>query len=91
MAKIILFKDVNFGGDALVVTSADPDLGPQGWNDAVSSLIVIDGAWSLYEDINYGGTRWSVNALGGPANDGTYADWSDWSGSNDSISSLTSV
>ena len=88
MAKIILFEDVNFGGSALVVTVADPNLVPQNWNDKTSSLIVIDGQWALYEDINYGGTVWTVSAVGGPTGDGTYPDYADWGGTNDSISSL---
>jgi hypothetical protein len=88
MAKIILFQDINFGGSSLIVQSPDTSLVPQGWNDAVSSLIVIDGQWSLYDDINYGGTQWSVSASGGPSGDGTYPDWADWGGTNDSISSL---
>ena len=88
MAKIVLFKDINYGGGALVLTGADSDLGPQGWNDKVSSLIVIDGTWNLYKDSNYGGTKWSVSANGGPSNDGTYSDWSSWGGTNDSVSSL---
>jgi len=88
MAKIILFEDVNFGGSSLVVTVADPDLVPQGWNDKTSSLIVVDGQWTLYEDTNYGGKSWTVSSVGGPTADGTYPDYSDWGGTNDSISSL---
>src|SRR5437762_2616647 len=80
MAKIVLFKDINYGGGALVLTGADSDLGPQGWNDKVSSLIVIDGTWNLYKDSNYGGTKWSVSANGGPSSDGTYKNPRAWEG-----------
>ncbi len=88
MTKIVVFEDVNFGGSSLVVTVADPDLVPQGWNDKISSLIVIRGQWALYDDTSYGGANWTVSEVGGPNGDGTYADYSDWAGTNDSISSL---
>lgn len=88
MATIILFQDFNFGGDALVLDASDPDLRPQDWNDQVSSLIVREGAWELFKDVQFQGTRWKVSSDGGPSGNGLYADPSDWNGTNDSISSL---
>jgi hypothetical protein len=88
MAKIIVFKDSNFNGDALVLTVNDPNLKPQGFGDEISSLIVTSGQWTLYKDENYGGTSWTVSQNGGPTADGVYPDWGDWGGENDAISSI---
>ena len=88
MAKIILFQNSNFQGKSLTVTEPEPNLVPQGFNDITSSIIVISGQWTLYKDINYGGTSQTVSEVGGPYGDGTYPDYGDWGGTNDSISSL---
>ena len=88
MAKIIVFKDHSFKGDALVCRGTEPNLKPQGWNDCISSLIVIDGSWALFKDVDYAGKRWEVSATGGPEHDGVYPDYADWQGENDAISSL---
>lgn len=88
MVKIILFQNSNFQGKSLVVTSDEPNLVPQGFNDITSSLIVISGQWSLYQNVNYTGTSWTVSEVGGPDGDGCYPDYGDWGGTNDSISSL---
>ncbi|MEO8673040.1 MAG: beta/gamma crystallin-related protein, partial [Tahibacter sp.] len=79
-----------FGGSSLVVTVADPDLVPQGWNDKTSSIIVIDGQWGVYQDTNYSGTAWTVSRVGGPNGDGTYPDYSDWGGTNVNANEPTS-
>ncbi len=88
MSKLIVFQNVNLSGDSLTLTEADPNLSSQGWNDRISSLIVIDGDWDLYQNANYSGTVWNVSDSGGPAEDGVYPDYNDWNGKNDSISSL---
>lgn len=88
MAKIILFKDRNFGGEALVVKEPISNLKDAGWNDVVSSLIVVEGKWRIYKDANYDGNSWSVVPDGGPDKDGCYTYWKDWGGGNDEISSL---
>ena len=88
MSKIVVFQNANLSGDSLTLTEADTNLIPQGWNDSISSLIVINGDWDMYQDTNYGGTVWNVSGSGGPAGDGVYPDWNDWGGTNDSISSL---
>jgi hypothetical protein len=89
MAKIILFEHANFGGNALVLKDEDiQHLGPRGFNDRTSSLIVIDGQWTLYRNSEFGGTRWHVQHNGGPEGDGTYPHFNDWNGDNDQISSV---
>lgn len=91
MSKIIVFKAVNLGGDALAINGADPNLAPQGWNDQISSLIVLKGTWELFNAANYKSTVWKVSDSGGPTGDGVYPDWIDWGGTNDTISSLKPV
>jgi len=91
MAKIILFRDKNFGKDALVCKGPQPNLKTQDFNDCTSSLIVIDGTWELCQDANYEGLKWTVSATGGPDRDGVYNEYREWNGKNDSISSLRPV
>jgi hypothetical protein len=88
MAKIILFKDAHFGGGSLTATTPVSSLASEGWNDVVSSVIVIDGKWDLFKDVDFKGTKWTVSSGGGPSQDGTYPVWTDWGGENDVISSL---
>jgi len=88
MSKIIVFQDVNLRGNSLTLTESDPNLVPQGWNDKISSLIVIDGDWDLFQDVDFKGATWNASESGGPGGDGVYPDWKDWGGTNDSISSL---
>ncbi|MCX7746561.1 MAG: beta/gamma crystallin family protein [Clostridia bacterium] len=86
--KIILFEHVNFSGRSLVVPTDIPDLRQYGFNDIVSSIIVIRGRWEIYEHILYGGRRYVVTANGGPFGDGTYPTWTSWGGVNDQLSSV---
>lgn len=88
MSKIIIFEHINCTGNSLVVTTNTPNLILKEWNDKVSSLIVINGAWDLFNDCNYSGQHCSVHQLGGPTNDGVYPKWTDWNGTNDVLSSL---
>ena len=58
MAKVILFEHPNFRGDALVLQEEDnQDLRRKGFHDRISSLIVINGQWTLYRHTEFGGTR----------------------------------
>jgi len=89
MAKIILFQNTNFTGDACVLKDADiRNLSNKSFNDRASSVIVIDGSWTLYQHAEFGGARWYLQANGGPERDGCYPSYNDWQGSNDSVSSV---
>jgi hypothetical protein len=89
MAKVILFEHPNLRGDALVLQEEDnQDLRRKGCHDRISSLIVINGQWTLYRHTEFGGTRWHVQQQGGPEGDGTYPHFNDWNGDNDQISSV---
>lgn len=89
MAKITVFRDDNFRGQSTVLTGPVPDLQdlPRGddgdWGDQISSIIVEEGTWGLYEDDSFEGDTWQVNEARGK-----YPNPSDWGGSHDNISSL---
>jgi hypothetical protein len=55
----IAYWDINYGGNALTVYGAVPNLGAIGWNDAISSMKSVNcGLPRYYENINYGGWYW---------------------------------
>jgi hypothetical protein len=89
MAKIILFEHINFSGKSLVLDQSIQHLKRKGFENRVSSLIVIDGQWTLYRDVEFGGRPlWHVQHNGGPDEDGTYPQVQDWRGDNVQISSV---
>lgn len=89
MVTIKLFKDRNFGGPSRVLHAAEASLYNLDFNDEVSSIIVIEGEWELYRDVNYEGPQWGpVTPTGGPQGNGLYPDSTDWKADNDNLSSL---
>ena len=56
MVQVVLFKNANFHGDHKHVVAAEPNLNAgddHGFNDAVSSLVVLDGNWRFYADAGF--------------------------------------
>ena len=56
MAHVVLFKNANFHGDHKHVVAPEPNLNASddhGFNDAVSSLVVLDGNWRFYVDSGF--------------------------------------
>ena len=49
--NIILFENVNFGGQSVTLTQSTPDLG--NFDNQASSVIVVNGVWMLYRNNNY--------------------------------------
>ncbi len=86
IAKIVLFEATGLSGNSVMFTSSG-NL-DKSFNDKVSSIVVVNGTWSLYKDGNFSGKRWEVRANGGPDGDGVYPSYRDWSGDNDAISSV---
>ena len=86
IAKIVLFEATGLSGKSVMFTSSG-NL-DNSFNDKVSSIVVVNGTWSLYKDGNFSGKRWEVRANGGPDGDGVYPSYKDWSGDNDTISSV---
>jgi hypothetical protein len=91
MSKIIVFEHAQLKGDSMTLTAPDPNLVPAGWNDRISSLIVVSGCWEVFEHVDYKGSKLSLSSCGGPDGDGVYRDWNDWKGTNDTISSLKPI
>lgn len=55
---IKLFKDDGLGSDELdVYGEGGTNAMPPGWNDTVSSLVVVSGTWELFSDIDFGGNK----------------------------------
>jgi hypothetical protein len=56
MPQIIVYKDVNFGGDSWL-TSLAPGWGwnyvGDNWNDSISSVIVLSGRWQFFENAGF--------------------------------------
>ena len=75
------YKDINFGGATLTWTqssgcgSFQAGSMPSGWNDVVSSVITESGcANTLYQNINFGGTTFSIGRNSSAAKLGTFND-----------------
>jgi Beta/Gamma crystallin len=88
MAEIQLFRDSNFLGGSITKTASDNNLKNAGFNDALSSVIVTSGTFTLYQDVNFGGYSFTVCKTGGPNSDGRYPNPQALAGRNDAISSL---
>ena len=85
MAHVVLFKNANFHGDHKHVMAAEPNLNASdehGFNDAVSSLVVLDGNWRFYVDAGF---KNPYPAVLGP---GLYPSLSPAKIGNNSMSSL---
>jgi hypothetical protein len=75
------WKDANFGGGSLTWTQST-DCGsfqaasmPSGWNDVVSSVVTsADCANSLFQNINFGGTRLDISRNTSRATLGSFND-----------------
>ena len=85
---IQLFRNDNFTGGALTKDDSDSNLSNDDFNDTVSSVIVQDGVWTLFEDAGFQGRSITVASKGGPAGDGRYRDPNSLGGRNDFFSSI---
>lgn len=67
MKEVILFRDGLFRGPHIHVFQPEPDLTQNdmgmigNWNDQTSSIVVVEGTWIFYSDVNYGGTYWMLS------------------------------
>lgn len=53
--EVTLYTDDNYGGRAVTVRGATPDLSQLGFNDRASSVIVRSGTWELCEHAGFQG------------------------------------
>lgn len=86
---IIAFEDSGFRGASSFFWFNTTNMVPIGWNDRISSMIVVgSGVVQVYQDSNFGGLPYAVTSMGGPQHDGFYASAADWGAPNDDISSI---
>ena len=53
--QMAIFAEPNFGGVSAPTGDAQPDLGPAGWQNEISSIQVQSGTWDFFADANFGG------------------------------------
>lgn len=88
MASVKLYRDANFKGGFVELSSDCKKLSDLNFNDVVSSVEVISGTFTLFEDTNFGGWSLTVSSKGGQNSDGKYPN-SGWiADRNDKISSV---
>ena len=65
LPQIHLFEDDSFTGDELDIYGGDvpslSSLAGRGWNDTISSVIVVSGTWELFMDDGYGGRKLTLS------------------------------
>ena len=88
--RVILFEHVDFNGLPLVVDNASASLVAPNYNDKASSLIVLQGAWMFFKDINFQ-QPFMVNGAPVLLGPGTYRWVEDLGIGNDALSSLRAV
>ena len=77
MAEIILYADVNFGGQHTHLFETTPDFtqlyiagahtaAPDDltWDDQVSSFVIVSGVWQFYKDANFRVPQGNPGGLG---------------------------
>lgn len=88
MARIVLFKDTGLQGDSRDFFGAINNLNDYGFNDVVSSLVVMEGDWELFQNSDFKGDRYVVTFRNGVADTNAYPSYKYWGGPNDNLSSL---
>jgi hypothetical protein len=83
-----LFRDNNFSGGEINRDASDASLVDDGFNDVISSVIVQNGVYTLFQDINFQGRSVTVASNGGPNGNGLYPDPGTLGGLNDFFSSI---
>lgn len=74
-AYTIAYWDINYGGSAIWIYGAVPNLGIVGWNDQISSFLSLNcGIPRYYVDANYGGVYWQDGCNSGSPNLASYND-----------------
>jgi hypothetical protein len=89
MAEIHLFRDTNFRGGSIIKTGDDRNLHtPERFGDVISSVRVISGTFTLFQDSGFSGYSFTVCKTGGPNSDGEYPSARYLADRGDRISSL---
>jgi hypothetical protein len=80
LIRLICFANTAFNGGSKEFLSNDPDLTITGDDFLFASVIVIEGNWTLYDAVGFGGNAVTISRTSGPESDGVYRDYADWSG-----------
>lgn len=78
---ICLFQHSYYRGRMLHLTESKSNLINLDFNDRVSSVIVLTGVWKLFQNVDFGGNKWTLGR-------GLYYNSDAGNFSNDSISSV---
>ena len=54
---IVLFEHDRYFGQVQIIRSSSPNLASINFDNMVSSLVIIDGVWELYSEVNYAGSN----------------------------------
>jgi hypothetical protein len=88
MAEIRLFRDSNFLGGSIVLNGDASNLKDFGFTDVLSSIVVVSGTFTLFQDQDFGGFSVTVSPRGGPNSDGQYPSQKEFGNRGDTISSV---
>jgi hypothetical protein len=88
MPKLSLFRDNDFLGGSITVDGNVPDFRALGFNDMISSAIVLSGTFTLFSDKSFQGPSVTVSIHGGPNSDGRYPTPDSLGGRKDTFSSV---
>jgi len=88
MALIQLFRDPDFFGPHFFLAADVGRLRDIGMNDVISSLIVHEGTFTLFQNEGWTGFAVTVCKTGGPKENGEYPNPASLAGRNDTFSSI---
>ena len=57
--EVVVYEHARYGGVEWRTNLNHPYVGDW-WNDKISSIIVVSGAWRFFEHANYGGAYWDL-------------------------------
>ncbi|MHC5854591.1 beta/gamma crystallin-related protein [Nostoc sp.] len=61
MAAVVLYNDINFGGDSLASDDDIFDMSATNYNDKTSSIKVNSGRWRFCSDANLSGACFEIS------------------------------
>ena len=88
MAEVKLYRDTDFRGGSVTLSDDNPNLKDLNFNDVVSSVEVVSGTFTLFQNINFDGYSLTVSSKGGPESDGRYPSPQWMANRNDVVSSV---
>ena len=87
-AEMIVYENTAFGGNSLTITGNINNLKDENFNDRISSVLVKEGTFTLYQHQDFGGYSVTVSSRGGLLNLGFYINSDMLGGRNDAFSSI---